>query len=305
MTRKVVRASPRRMEASEPGPRLAYTRRARGATGPGKAPKGGGAERRREKAPSGSPVTSGARLSDAAVYHRVSTAGQSPANQGPECARLARARGLSIVRVYNEWGSAGGRRPVFDDMLDDARRGEFRVLIVWALDRFGRSMVGNVRLLLELDRLGVTVISVREPWLDTGGPVRDLLVSIFSWVAEQERTRLGERTRAGLERARARGAALGRPRRVITPDELARARALQEIGSSLRFIAQRLRVPRATIARALAASSKRRSPFSKSPGFRGVVDGDPDRRLAAPVSKRVARSSSSRTPKNGRAARVS
>jgi DNA invertase Pin-like site-specific DNA recombinase len=64
---------------------------------------------------------------------------------------------------------------------------------------------------LALDRAGVQLVSVREPWLDTGGPVRDLLLAIFSWVAEQERRRLAERTKAGLARVREHGSRSGRP----------------------------------------------------------------------------------------------
>jgi putative DNA-invertase from lambdoid prophage Rac len=79
------------------------------------------------------------------------------------------------------------------------------------LDRLHRSMTGAISTVLELDRLGVPVLSVREGWLDTSGPVRPLLVAIFGWVAEQERTRLIERTKAGLERARREGKRLGRP----------------------------------------------------------------------------------------------
>ncbi len=96
-------------------------------------------------------------------------------------------------------------------MMTDARRGAFDVLLVWSLDRFGRSMAGNVNDALALDAVGVKIVSVREPWLDTGGPVRDLLLAIFSWVAEQELRRLVERTRAGVERARALGTRSGKP----------------------------------------------------------------------------------------------
>ncbi|RKG72684.1 recombinase family protein [Corallococcus terminator] len=64
---------------------------------------------------------------------------------------------------------------------------------------------------LELDRLGVKVIFLQEGWLDTTVPVRSLLVAVFGWVAEQERHRLIERTKAGLDRARAQGKRLGRP----------------------------------------------------------------------------------------------
>src|SRR5262249_20436164 len=70
--------------------------------------------------------------------------------------------------------------------------------------------------ILDLDRANVRVISYCEPWLDQRGPVRDLLIYIFSWIAEQGRNRLGERTRAGLARAKAKGVKLGRPGRAST-----------------------------------------------------------------------------------------
>ncbi len=101
---------------------------------------------------------------------------------------------------------------------------------------------------LELDRLGIQVVSVREPWLDTSGPVRSLLVAIFSWVAEQERAQLVARTKAGLTRARARGIRLGRPAARV---DVARARELRAGGLSIRAVAKALRVPTTTVARAL------------------------------------------------------
>ena len=94
-------------------------------------------------------------------------------------------------------------------MMKDAKRGAFQVLVIWALDRFGRSMTGNLADVLELDRVGVQVVSVRESWLDTGSPVRTLLLAIFSWLAEQERVRIGERTRARMAAARRRGSRVG------------------------------------------------------------------------------------------------
>ncbi len=65
--------------------------------------------------------------------------------------------------------------------------------------------------MLECARIGVPVLSIREPWLDTSGPVRPLLAAMFRWVAERERARLVERTKAGIERARRQGKRLGRP----------------------------------------------------------------------------------------------
>jgi putative DNA-invertase from lambdoid prophage Rac len=189
----------------------------------------------------------------AAAYVRVSTEEQTTDNQRPEIARLARARGYDVQAWYNETASAAGKRPAFTNMMADAHRGAFRVLLIWAIDRFGRTMVGNLTDLLALDQRGVQVVSVRESWLDTTGPARSLLIAVFSWWAEQERARLIERTRAGLDRARAKGKRLGRPpARVDVP----LARLMLGEGLSLRRTAQELRVPASTLSRALG----RRSP---------------------------------------------
>jgi DNA invertase Pin-like site-specific DNA recombinase len=186
----------------------------------------------------------------AAIYLRVSKSdgSQSVENQRPEVEQLAKARGFEVVTTYEETMSAAKHRSTYDQMLKDARRGKFKVLLVWALDRFGRSMTGNLADVLELDRLGVQVVSIRESWLDTSSPVRPLLIAIFSWCAEQERNRLIERTKAGLAAARRRGAKIGRPRRRV---DLERARELRGQGQSLRVVAKELGVGYATLCRAL------------------------------------------------------
>ena len=104
-------------------------------------------------------------------------------------------------------------------------------------------------MVLECDRLGVPVISVREGWLDTSGPVRPLLVAIFGWVAEQERSRLIERTMAGLARARAQGKRLGRPpaSRIL----LHAARDLVVAGTSVAEAAKRNGLSRSSLRRFL------------------------------------------------------
>ena len=188
----------------------------------------------------------------AAIYLRVSTDRQNTENQLPDVQQLARARGYEVVRVYEEQASAVKHRPGYLQMMKDAKRGSFDVLVIWALDRFGRSMVGNLQDLLELDRVGVQIISVRESWLDTSGPVRNLLVAIFSWVAEAERSRLIERTKAGLAAARRRGAKIGRPRRHV---DLDRARELRAEGRSLRAVAKELDIGYATLCRGLAVAA--------------------------------------------------
>jgi DNA invertase Pin-like site-specific DNA recombinase len=184
----------------------------------------------------------------AALYFRVSSDQQSTECQRPEVEQLARARGLHVVSVYEEQASAAKHRPEYEKMLRDAKKGSFNVLIVWAIDRFGRSMTRNLGDVLELDRVGVQVVSVRETWLDTGGPVRDLLVAIFSWVAEQERARLVERTKAGMSAARKRGSRIGRPRARLDVDRL---RELHGQGLPVRQIAAELGVGASTVQRHL------------------------------------------------------
>lgn len=156
-------------------------------------------------------VTGEITIMKAAVYVRVSTDRQTVQNQLADLERLAQARGYEVI-VYEEVESAAKARLVLDRLLADARAGRVQAVAVWALDRLHRSMVGAIQTVLELDRLGVRVLSARESWLDTDSPVRPLLVAIFGWVAEQERTRLIERTKAGMERARTEGKKIGRPR---------------------------------------------------------------------------------------------
>jgi len=186
----------------------------------------------------------------AALYLRVSKTdgSQTTDNQRPEIEQLAGVRKFEVVRTYEEQASAVKFRPQYEAMLKDARRGKFDVLVVWALDRFGRSMVGNLQDVLELDRLGIEVVSAREPWLDTGGPVRTLLIGIFSWCAEQERERLVTRTCQGLARARRQGIKLGRPKKLV---DLDRARELRAEGRTLRQVAAELGIGAATLHRAL------------------------------------------------------
>jgi putative DNA-invertase from lambdoid prophage Rac len=188
----------------------------------------------------------------AALYVRVSTDKQTSENQVAEVRQLAVARGFEPV-IYEEVESAAKARPVLDRMLADVRAGRVQAVAVWALDRLHRSMTGAINTVLELDRLGVPVLSVREGWLDTSGPVRPLLVAIFGWVAEQERTRLIERTKAGLARARRQGKVLGRPR--ASQVMLHAARDLVVDGVPVAEAARRKGVARSTLQRFMRASA--------------------------------------------------
>ena len=186
-----------------------------------------------------------------ALYLRVSSGQQETENQRPDILQVVRTRGLEIVHIFDEKVSAAKDRPEFQKMMLQAHRGSFDCLVIWSLDRFGRSMVGNLQAVVELDRIGVQVISVKETWLDTSSPVRSLLIAIFSWVAEQERLRISERTKAGLERARRQGKQIGRPKATIN---LPAALALRGMGLSIRQVARELKVGASTLHRLLAAA---------------------------------------------------
>lgn len=80
----------------------------------------------------------------AAIYLRGSKGERHTDNQRPDVERVMATRGLELVVEYEEKASAAKARPVFDQMMRDAHRGMFDVLVVWALDRFGRTMVGNL-----------------------------------------------------------------------------------------------------------------------------------------------------------------
>jgi DNA invertase Pin-like site-specific DNA recombinase len=182
----------------------------------------------------------------AALYVRVSSERQTTANQLPGLKKYAKARDLRIVATYEESVSAVKVRPQYDAMLAAAHRAEFDTLLVWSLDRFGRSAIGNLEAVLELDGKGVHVVSLQEQWLEMQGPVRQLLIFIISWVAEQERARLIERTHAGIARARAEGKHIGRPRKHVSA---ALAHGLELGGRTRAEVARELGVSESTLRR--------------------------------------------------------
>ena len=187
----------------------------------------------------------------AAIYIRVSRRDQNFENQVPALLKIAESRGYEIVNQYSDKMSGAKRsRPGFDQMLEDARRGKFEVLLVWAIDRIGRSMYGVINTFLELEKSGITVISHQEPWTDT--QVKDLLVCIFAWLAQQERQRIIERTDEGIAYARSQGKHLGRPPASVDIDEVLK---LRKAGVSFVKIGKKLGVHAATINRHIQASA--------------------------------------------------
>src|SRR5690349_8111167 len=123
----------------------------------------------------------------AALYMRVSTLDQHPETQMHDLRSLAAQRGFHIVREYTDRISGSrARRPGLDQLLVDARRGQFDVLLVWAFDRLARSVRHLIELLDELAHLKIDFISFREN-IDTGGALGRAVLVIIGAIAELER----------------------------------------------------------------------------------------------------------------------
>ncbi|MDD5005061.1 MAG: recombinase family protein [Candidatus Omnitrophica bacterium] len=151
-----------------------------------------------------------------AIYARVSKndTSQDPQNQLNPLRDFAKAIGGEVVSEYVDLASGGkSDRESFLMMLSDADKRKFDLLLIWALDRLSREGISNTLGYMErLKKNGIAIKSLQESWLDTRDDgIGQLLIAVFSWVAQQERKRIVERTKAGLERAKREGKTLGRP----------------------------------------------------------------------------------------------
>jgi DNA invertase Pin-like site-specific DNA recombinase len=184
----------------------------------------------------------------AAVYSRVSTVDQHPETQLHDVRQMAAQRGYQIVAEFTDKISGvKARRPGLDELMRDARRGRFDVVLVWASDRIARSVKHFLEILDELNHLGVEFVSFREQ-IDTGGPLGRAIVIIVGAVAELERNLIIERVRAGMRRAKLEGRHIGRQ-----PLDLDRTAILRDRqhGLSIGQIAAAHRASRTTIHRVL------------------------------------------------------
>ena len=188
-----------------------------------------------------------------ALYSRVSTSDgrQDTDNQLVPLRDWASRLGGDITEEYiDEASGSKADRVALNKLMNDAHRRKFDVLLIWALDRLSREGIARLSGYLErLKACGIRVLSHQEPWLDTAGPVSDLLIAIFGWVAQQERSRIRERVQAGLRTAKAKGKRLGRPERLV---DMRKAHRLLFEGNSRRQIAMILGVPKSTISRLLS-----------------------------------------------------
>ncbi|MBT2565098.1 recombinase family protein [Arthrobacter sp. ISL-85] len=177
-------------------------------------------------------------------YARVSTRGQSLDSQ------VDALVAAGAVRVFQEYASGATQlRARWKECLDYLQPGN--VLTVADLTRLGRSTADLADIVTVLGQRGIGFRSLAEPWLDTTSAHGKLIFDMFASLAEYERSRLSERTKAGLAAARARGRLGGRPR-TMTPSKTEAARQLRSQGKTLKEIAQILSVSVSSLTRALS-----------------------------------------------------
>ena len=156
-----------------------------------------------------------------AIYARVSKdemsssgAMQDPENQLVPLRKFCEAMNWTIQGEYvDRAGGGNSNRPEFQRMLSEVRQRHIDLILVWALDRFSREgMTNTLSYIKQLRQYKTALKSLQESWLDTSNEgVAELLLGIFSWVAQEEKRKISERTKAGLARRRALGMKLGRP----------------------------------------------------------------------------------------------
>ena len=156
----------------------------------------------------------------AAIYVRVSTDRQTVENQLRELRQIAERRGWEVVKEYDDAGISGSKgrndRPGLDEMLKDAQRRRFDIVMAWAIDRLGRSLIDLLSTIQQLETCGVDLYLDQQA-IDTTTPTGRLMFRITGAFAEFERSMIRQRIRAGLRRAKEAGKRLGRPR---IPSEL-------------------------------------------------------------------------------------
>jgi DNA invertase Pin-like site-specific DNA recombinase len=192
-----------------------------------------------------------------AIYARISTTGhgQDIGLQVDELNRIAKQRGWNIAGAYLDEGVSGSKasRPALNKMLGDAQAGLFDLVLVWKLDRLGRSLKHLLGLLDELTSWNIGFVSARDAGIDTTTPSGRLMIQMLGAFAEFERALIKERVTAGVRRAQAQGVHCGRP--VVNLD-LKPIRTLLAAGHGLKFIAKALGVSRSTLRRRLTEADE-------------------------------------------------
>ncbi len=190
----------------------------------------------------------------AAIYARVSTNnGQTPENQLAQLRDVAAKAGWQVVGEYVDQGISGAKgrdkRPAFDRLCTAATRREIDVVMAWSVDRLGRSLQDLVVFLGDLQASGVDLY-LHKQGVDTTTPGGKALFQMMGVFAEFERAMIQERISAGLQRAKAEGKKLGRPRIPVETEQAIRKARAQ--GKGILKIAREVGVGTATVQRVIA-----------------------------------------------------
>ena len=189
----------------------------------------------------------------AGLYARVSTSDQQTlAMQSRAMRDYAARRGWTVVMQIREVNSGAAKREARERLLEAARRREIDAVLVWRLDRWGRSVTDLLTTLQELEHLGVGFVSLTEA-LDLTTPAGRAMAGLLAVFAQFEKEILRERTRAGLAHARESGKRLGRPATAAV--HVAEIRKLHRAGVSKSEIARRVQIGRTSVRRILGAKS--------------------------------------------------
>lgn len=153
-------------------------------------------------------------LIKAALYIRVSTTDQNPENQRKVLKEYCKRLDYTIYDIYEDHGESGlnDSRPSFNKLLKDMRRRKFNTIIVWKLDRIGRSLQHLLTILQELKKKKIDLICTSQN-IDTTTAAGKLMFQIMGAFAEFESTLISERTKLGMARAKEEGKHIGRPRK--------------------------------------------------------------------------------------------
>ena len=188
------------------------------------------------------------------LYGRVSTTdkGQDPELQLKDLRAYSKARGWKVFGEYVDRGESGAkeRRPELDRLMEDARKRRIDGILVWKLDRFGRSLKSLVTTLEELRALGIQFVSYTED-LDFSTPAGRAMANLIGVFAEFERDLIRERVRAGIQNAKSKGIRVGR-RPLVDERILSMVRDRKGRGISIRSISKELGLSRSVIHRAVA-----------------------------------------------------
>lgn len=189
-----------------------------------------------------------------AIYARISKEGENIDNQLVQLKTYCDQKNYPYT-IYQETitGTGKVRRPIFEQMMEDAKKGKFDAILVWAYDRFSRAGIKDIHWIVKLNEWNVKFISYQEPFLDTSSNMGELMLPIFSWLAKQEAVRISERTKAGLELRKKAGVVLGRPKVDL---DVASCIKDRELGMSYTDLSRKYSVPRETIRRHINMASK-------------------------------------------------